>query len=161
MAAVPALHHGLAKKIEILPCEAQLIGTEAQLTNSLKTINVKSELHELDRGQDFQVYNPHRLTCFGHALEIIKYTLEARGVTEVVFTGRQGTSVIVHSDRLIAGTRRVTARLAENEGKLEVHFFIYRSLDSLTDYVQVAIPLPGLEVNPHPSLLKTFFLTAV
>jgi hypothetical protein len=161
LAAIPALRHGLAKQIDLLPSKVALIGAEAILTNSLKTINLKCALREIDRGSDFQTFTPHHLTCFGQAVAVMKFTLAQRGITELVFTGRQGTSVVLRADQLIADNRRVTAGLAVNEGKLELSFSIYRHFDSLLDYVQVAVPLPGLEVNSHVSLPNTYFLTAV
>jgi hypothetical protein len=158
LSAVPALRQEMAQAVEPLPFRGELIGSEAIVAHSLRAVNLSREISELDRGNDFGAFNPHRLTHFGEAVEIMKYILTQRGAAEVVFTGRQGTSTVIRTDELTARGRRVTARLAEEGGRLQAHFSIYRNLDSF-DYVQVAVTLPGLEVDRHPRLKNLYFLT--
>jgi len=152
LAAIPALHPGLAGEIEILPFRGRLIGTDETLANSLRTIDEHSVVRELERGLAFNDLIAEELVHFSQAADMMKLTLQHHGQA----------SVGAHSVAdYIARSRSVTARLAAQDGRLELVFSIYRHVVSLLDYVQVAVPLSGLRVDRHPSVDDLYFLTAV
>ncbi|MBN3032818.1 MAG: hypothetical protein JW873_01860 [Candidatus Saganbacteria bacterium] len=148
LAEIPALAK-LAGRIEVLPFRSKVVvvDTGVRLADSLKRINRDSRVLELERGLAFL---PGELTNFGQAVDMMKSTLSQHGLTRV------GSHSVTD---LVARSRCITARLGANHGRMEIHFSIYRHLDSLLDYVRVAVPLPGLEFRPHPRSMGIFFLT--
>ncbi len=149
LAEIPALRGGLAEKIKLLPLRGRLIDTEGMLAHRLRSLRLRSEAREAERGEEFMILTPHQLTRFGEAVSLMRQTFELRGLAKVPFTGPAGVQKIFEVEQPVADSRQVTARLAVNEGKLEIVFSIYRHVVSLLDYVQIAVPLPGLAVYRH------------
>jgi hypothetical protein len=154
LAEIPVMPADLAKWTTVLPFKSKfvVIDTGVKLAESLRRINRDSQVIEIDRGPAFL---PKELTNFGQAVDIMEFTRKQHGLTRV------GTHSV---GPLVAGSRSITAWLAVEDGKMELNFSIYRQFVSLLDYVQVAVPLPGLdrlELRPHPRLKEILFLTEV